>query len=339
MSWLSRFRADEPAAEQRSFTSALVEAAVAAASGQAAQTDAVAATEIAAGWWSRALAGAEDGGLLGADALMYLGRQLALEGDVMLEVRVDQGRRELLPVVDWTVRGGASPMTWTYEVTVAAPDGATMRRLPASRMVHVRINRSPEMPWAGRSPVRAARDSGMLAASIESRLRQEAAKPSGQLLAVPDADLSDIAAKLADLSGGLLLLPTTSNAFGAGAAEAPRRDWEPTRLGLDPPASVVALRAALQDSILAAYGLPPIALTTAGGQREGRLRFLRSTAVPLARVIEAEAAVKLDRPGFRLRWPELELAEAGQRASAAATWAATGLLGDERIFDLVGVER
>ena len=341
MSWLDRFRGRgaEPEREQRNYTSALVAAAVSAASGKTAQTDAVAATEISAGWWSRALAGAEDGGVLGPDVLLHIGRELALSGDVLLEIRTDRGRLELLPAISWTVRGSASPSTWSYEVTCTGPDGAFMRRLVADRVVHVAINRPPETPWEGRSPVQAARDSGQLAAAIELRLRQEAAGPGAQLLPVPDADLSAIKAELAAAAGGVVMVPTTAGGFGAGAAEAPKRDWQTTRLGLSPPPEVVSLRSAVEASVLGLYGLPPLMMVTAGGVREGRLRFLRSTAVPLARVIEAEVALKLDRPGFRLRWPELELAEAGQRASAAATWAGTELLDDERILDLVGVRR
>ena len=313
--WLSR----RSASETRSYASAVVEAAVAAASGNLASTSAIGATEIAAGWWSRGLAGADDGDLLGAATLAYLGRQLALHGDALLELRVEGGALVLVPSCDWEVFGSASPASWTYRATFAGPDGSVSRRLSPERVIHVRINQEPDRPWAGRSHVAAARDSGQLASAIESRLRNEARSPSGYLLAVPDSDLSQISADLAKLAGGVLMLPTTANAFGAGQVEAPRRDWIGSRLGLDPPAALVALREAVEASVLACYGVPILSITGAGGQREARIGFTRRVMMPLGRVIADEVGRKLDRPGFSFAWPEVDLLDRQAEARIEAT--------------------
>ena len=54
-----------------------------------------------------------------------------------------------------------------------------------------------------------------------------------------------------------MLVETTAEGYGEGRASAPQRDWDPRRLGANPPQSLAQIRQDTFDALLAAAGTPP----------------------------------------------------------------------------------
>ena len=97
-------------------------------------------------------------------------------------------------------------------------------------------------------------------------------------------------------------MPETFAGGLSDKAAAPARDWNPVRLGPDPPAELVALRGDALDSVTAIYGIDPVLLHQRGDgtlAREALRRFAATVLEPLAVIIADEVEYKLDvRPVF-----------------------------------------
>ena len=172
---------------------------------------------------------------------------------------------------------------------------------------------------------------------IERRLAEEASTSTGYVLPIPDAGKvpDSLQALLKALKGGLALIETTAQGWGQGKTAAPRLDWQAERLGAAPPDGLISLRQHVRQDVLAAYGVP-VGLSSASGAREAWRQFLAATIAPLAKVVTAELAAKLDAPDLALTFEDLraadivgrarsykQLVEAGMDAAKAA--AITGL--------------
>ena len=82
-----------------------------------------------------------------------------------------------------------------------------------------------------------------------------------------------------------MLVETTAGGDG-DRAQAPRGDWEQRRLGMNPPATEIALRDSTATAVLMTCGIPPSLVTTpadGGAQRESYRRFLHATIAPVAK--------------------------------------------------------
>ena len=115
-----------------------------------------------------------------------------------------------------------------------------------------------------------AYDSARLASEGERTLADELGGPLAQLLTTTDNgptgtgtdddedDDPNRDAKLAlrGARGDAVLVETTSAAAGDGSAASPRRDWDPRRLGPDPPETLALLRRDSFAMMLAACGVP-----------------------------------------------------------------------------------
>ena len=95
--------------------------------------------------------------------------------------------------------------------------------------------------------------------------------------------------------GGTVLLETTAAGWGEGAMSAPKRDWQPSRIGANPPETLPVLRKDVFEAVLGACGVPVSLFTDADGtsQRESFRRFLTTSVLPLADIVGEELSTKL----------------------------------------------
>ena len=323
-----------------SYTDGVVQALLSRASGTHADPAATAAVEAAAGALSRAFASAEITPNTPAtrgitpDVLAQIGRALIVHGEIVLILAVAEGRVRLLPAASFDVTGAADVSTWRYRCDLAGPSGSTTIARPAEGVIHCRYSTDPARPWVGVGPLERARLSGRLSAELEAALGDEASGTRGCLLPVPtdgqDDTVSELRRDIGSLKGKTALVETTAAAWGDGRQMAPRSDYEPKRIGANPPASLAALRSDAALAVLSACGVP-VELVTPGdgtGQREAWRRFLHGTVQPVAACVTAELAVKLDTPNFTLGFDTLFASDLSGRARAFQSMVGGGMAVD-----------
>ena len=319
------------------FTDAVVRLIEAQAAGAAADASSTAAVEAAAGTLSRAFAAAEVTGPDWATSavspvfLAQVGRDLIRSGASLHVVRVTGDRVRLLPAASWHFEGDHDPDSWIVRATAYGPSTSTTWSLPASGVVFVRWGGTPGQPYVGVGPTGWAHTTARLGSEAERSLADEAAGPLAQLLAVPqdggnpdgdDDDGDPLASLRGDLSrarGRALLVETTSAGWGEGRASAPQRDWQASRLGPTPPATLTEVARDAFARVLAACGCPPSLFTDGAdgtAQREALRRWHMATVVPLARILEHELRAKLEAD-VRLRFDPYPLDVQGRAAGFA----------------------
>ena len=326
---------------QASYTDGVVAALLSRASGTQADVAATAAVEAAAGALARAFASAEITPLTPAtqgltpDVLAQIGRALIVHGEHISLIDVRGGRVSLLPVAAWDVTGAADSTTWRYRCDLAGPSGSVTVSRPAESVIHCRYSTDPARPWVGVGPLARARLSGRLSAELEAALGDEAAGTRGFVLPIPsdgqDDSVSDLRRDIGSLGGKTALVETLAAGWGDGRIAAPRGDYQPQRLGANPPASLATLRSDAAQAVLSACGTP-IELMTVGdgtGQREAWRRFLHGTVQPLAACVAAELAAKLDAPGLTFNFDRLFASDLSGRARAFQSLVNGGMAVDQ----------
>ena len=185
--------------------------------------------EACAGLWSRAFAGGTSGEL-SSDVLARIGRELVTFGQSLWVV---QGKTILSPVSSVDIEGGFDPASWVYRCSMPGPTRSETRRIPASNVLHLRINEGPTQPWRGRSPWALIPDTAHLLQGLERQLRDEANGPSGFLLPVPKPSV-DLASDVAGLAGRVVLGESVSvDNHGLGGRGSPTGEWRLTRFEPD----------------------------------------------------------------------------------------------------------
>lgn len=113
-----------------------------------------------------------------------------------------------------------------------------------------------------------------------------------------DDSLAMLKADVRTARGRALLVETVAAGWGEGRTAAPRRDWQASRLGPEPPGGLVEVRRDAFMAVLAATGTPPsLFLDSDGtGQREALRRWHLGTVLPLAGILERELSEKLEAP-------------------------------------------
>ena len=112
-------------------------------------------------------------------------------------------------------------------------------------------------PWRGISPIEASQTTRKLLDNLELRLAQELGGAVGAVVPVPNVQsTTKLQEDLRAMKGNLTLVETTAAGYGAGATGAPQQDFKVQRIGADPPATIPTLRRQVEQSILAACGLP-----------------------------------------------------------------------------------
>ena len=301
--------------EKRSsvYTDEIVRAILSRASGTVKGNPAsLAALEVAAGLWSRALSTAR---VEPADVvtqsitprfLASVGRSLIRQGESLFAITVRSGRVILSPAATWDIVGESDPGSWRYRLDLAAPSGSKSQSFAARSVLHFKFGVDPDRPWHGRSPMDFAATSATAAAALEQRLAEELSGPVAHLLPIPsdggdggdDDPLASLKADIANAQGGTVMLETTSSAWGEGRAAAPLGDWRSRRIGADPPEALAKLRSDSALAVLAACGVPPaLAVGNSDGtaQRESYRRFVATSIRPAALEIAAELSEKLER--------------------------------------------
>ena len=112
-------------------------------------------------------------------------------------------------------------------------------------------------PYVGSGPLSWSYETARLAAENEKTLADELSGPVAQIMTTtdngpqatddPDADEDDDPNRDAKVAirgarGDGVIVPTTAAGHGDGTAAAPRRDWQPMRLGPNPPETLALLR-------------------------------------------------------------------------------------------------
>ena len=319
MRWPKR-RKGERRSSSGSFTDQVTRLVEAQASGTAAKIGNTAAIEAASGSLARALASAKvvtDSEYIRRVVtpayMAFVGRQLIQSGEVLHYIDMEDGELSLLPAASWhwTNRlSDARPSSWRCRVTWFGPSSSTTKLVPFDGLIFHKWGSSPSTPYVGSGPLSWAYDSARLASEGERTLADELGGPLAQLLTTTDSgptgtgtdddedDDPNRDAKLAlrGARGDAVLVETTSAAAGDGSAAAPRRDWDPRRLGPDPPETLALLRRDSFSQMLAACGSSVALHGDADGtsQREAFRRYLTLTIQPIAKLIAAELSLKLE---------------------------------------------
>jgi len=307
MSLIPFRRRREPPAEDRNYTDAITEAII-NASADSAASGYVAALEVAAGHLSRAFAAAlvagPEAALFEPDVMARIGRDLVEIGEAVW-YRVG---RMLYHAEAYTILPNGR-----YDISGPRP-----ARVAPDMVLHVRWNVQSET-GRGISPLGAAQTLRDMQRKLEMALADEAGAATGYLLPVPTDGESSIVDQLrkdiADLKGRIAVIETTRTWAGS-PVDAPRRDYELTRLGPNTPMSVVQLYEVAHRHVLAACGLPVQLATDSDGtaQREAWRRYLHGTVSPLGRLVTTAAG----RAGMSiaLDWAQLFASDISGRARA-----------------------
>ena len=316
--------------EVRSYTDALTNAYIAQAL-DGSESGGIAALEVAAGLYSRAFASAiveprnryTEG--LTADVLGLMGRNLIRRGESLHYLNVEEGRVMLYPIGSHNVFGGYKESEWTYRLNLFGPSTTPTTWVQSASVIHVRYGTHPERPWQGLAPLHFAGVAAKLAANLEQRLSEEASTPVGTLLPVPgsvtgksEAKLGGLQKDLDALKGQNVLIESTAGAWAEGRGNAPRGDWEGRRLGMNAPMSSVTLHDQVYRHVLSSCGIPVelgIASGSGQGAREAYRRFIFSSVMPLAKIVESELTKKLG-VDVRLGFKDLQAADLSGRAVA-----------------------
>ena len=288
-------------------------------------TASTAAVEAVAGLISRALASAkvETESMMVRDAisgdfLSLAGRDLVRRGQSLHAIRFGMdGGLMLTPCSDWTwTAGDYDPASWRVQASAYGPTGADTWELPLSACVFLTWGRRAERPYIGSGPLQFASTSARLGLEAEKSLADESGGPVAQLLTVPqdggdggtDDPLRLLKADISKARGKALLVETTAAAYGEGRDAAPRRDWQPSRLGPSPTDGMVELASDAFKRTISALGASPALFDASDGtaKRESLRQFHLGTVRPLAGLIEAELSRKLET-SVRLRFDSYPL--------------------------------
>lgn len=333
------------------YTAALTAALEAGASGSAANNAplATAALEIAAGLYARCMAAAlvkdaepEIAAALSPPVLAMIARNLIRRGEDHHKIIVRGGRVELRPLAFAYAHGrSADPMAWTYSATEYGPTDSVHTWLRADALMHTRFAVDASRPWLGMPPWSWAGDTSGAIAALERMVANEAKSPHGHVLGLPETPQVDQAgnerpldafrADLAKAKGRTLLTEFSGQWKTDAPSGGGRSKIEHITYGLDR-SLIDPLRTAAGRDILAACGVPPslvVANSDGTAQRESLRRFLHTGLAPMARLIEAEARLKLDSPGLTLDLNPIHAADVAGRARSWKAFLESGMDPDD----------
>lgn len=291
--------------EQRNFTDLVTANLIRGATGTLPTGETIAAVAGCVGIYQKCFEVAE----LSPDLNIDLGSvvvDLCLRGECLRVIRVqDSGdprkRIRLLPVASYDISGSATD--WIYKVDIPAPSQIETMQVPADGILHFRWQTSGSQPWRGISPLAASRETATLAGCLEQGLANEFRNaPVGSIMPIPvDGGKSKTQAleqAIANLSGQVIVAPTTGTGFGEGSQLRVPKEYEPRRLGANPPDPIRVLRKDVQDSIFAAFGIPQALLgggADAASMRESFRLFYHASVLPVAAIIRRELNAKLEQ--------------------------------------------
>lgn len=278
---------------------------------------------------------------IGPTDLAQIGRSLLTCGEYVAAIDVTDSGIRLLRAVTWDIEGGSDPDSWVYTVDLPGPSRYTTKRIPATGVVHIKINENPATPWKGQSPLTIAGISSKVMANLELRLSQEANSRAGYILAIPEgmteSALAQLKADLGSIEGGISITETGTSGYGTGRANAPLVDWIARRFGMAIPEHNVSLRRDVIRDIFITLGIPAsMVLADGAALREGYRQLLTTTIQPMADIVAAELSVKLERP-IAISYMKLAAIDVTARARAFGSLRQGGL-GEAEALALAGLE-
>ena len=290
---------------------------------------------------------AETTGPMASPRTLYTAaRDVLRTGSSVWAIDTSNGNLELQRAYKWDVSGPSiSPSAWTYELELRVHYGVLKKRLPSAGVVHLRLVGPADCDWQGSAPWQHAELSADTMAELERSIRDESRIYSGRIWTAPYRATQQQATAMANtiklLRGGKqVIAETTAGGFGQGKHAAPLADWKPVSTGQDHTVGNVQMRASVESSIAAAYGLPGAYLNinaTAPALREvKRLAFLNKT-LSLASLFMEELSDKLATP-VTISWSNLADQSVDVHLRARAASAAAELVTDRAILlKLVGL--
>ena len=333
--------------ESAPYSDAVVASIVASAGGPSlAAVGATGALEAASSLVARSFASAlvrsESAQVVGAlspSVLSSIGRAMVRTGECIFLITTDGGRLSLLPASSWDIQGGPAEASWIYRLTIPGPTRLQTHIVPAEGVVHIRLQVDPARPWLGVAPLRAAYLAARLSSATVSALADEAGMAVGGLLPVPvdgqDKSVDQLRADLRTLRGGLSLVE--SGDWGDVGAGRPHGDWRVSRLGADPPKTLLEQAEFSSREVFNAIGIPVGLMsdsTPGTGQREA-FRRLAATLLGMSRVTEAELTEKLESE-TKLDFAHMMSADVVGKARAAGSLVKAGVE-VERALGLAGL--
>ncbi len=201
---------------------------------------------------------------------------------------------------------GSSPFpeTWTYRLNVTTPDSSEYVRVSGAGVIHCVWACDAAQPWRGIPPWRTETASTL--GSMEGRLHRESETPFGYLLPSIDSTMTEDDVKetadplnLGSLNGRLASVQGSIDSSGGELVTGqgnPQQRFTPTRLGFDPPQTLIQLRKDIERSVLSTCQIPPSLTTDADGtsQRESYRRFVVAAVEPVLKRLSGELVLKLD---------------------------------------------
>ena len=238
----------------------------------------------------------------------------------LFEIDVVGGRAVLIPASSWTVYGrGGDRDTWEYEANFPGPTMTLTKKLTADRVIHCQYAFDPGTPWRGVGPLQKSNTTVSLMARLEKRLSEEVNQPVGAALPVPSVKASgNLQSDIRKLKGNLTLVDSASGGWQGGSTNAPSADWQPRRLGANPPPVLDDMRINIARTILAAAGVPVSMLGNSDGTlaRESFRQFLHATIAPVGEIVAVALGRGLDTEGLTFNWDRLFASDLSGRARA-----------------------
>ena len=282
--------------------------------------------------------------------LHQMARDLLRRGNSVWAIDVVDGQLELYRACAWAIEGNSpNPARWVYRLDIATPSAMITRLMPADSVIHVLTDAPAESPWAGRAPWESCPLTARALAELEKSIGDESRLYAGRVWIAPDgASQGQVQAMARTIEllkgGGQVVSETTSKGYGQGkdAAPPPAKDWRAEHTGPAHDVGNVQMRGQVEGALSAAYGVAPayhnVNATAPALAATKRLAYLNKT-VPLAALIAAELAIKLDSPGYSITWTDLasQSVDVQLRAQAAVRLAEAAQSASPEILELVGL--
>ena len=267
------------------------------------------------------------------ELLAMTAREMLAKGNAVFEMLrgARAGGLTLLAVPAFEVSGGLLPSQWQYALKwLDQNENEIVRTAASDSVIHVRYGATALAPWYGQSPLVAAGMDAKVLANIVNKLGDDASTPVAHMIPMPDgatvAQRQGVAKDIRDARGRVIVPETTRAGIGQGAAAAPQRDFESSRVGPDPSANALALQDSAAMAVLRALGIPPGLYSGSGGaSREAYRQFYAVTANPLAKLIEAELRVKLNLPELAISLDDLAAIDITAKSRAVGTLVQAGV--------------
>ena len=265
-------------------------------SSKASVIDQLAVVEACAGMYSRCFAGAavtgDGANFFPPRTLAAIARACVLDGN---GVGVSDGQ-SLFLAGTWTLAGKALDRAdWIYTLSLTVPSSTLSSKVPEREVFHVPWNADNKHPFRGRSAITIAAATAQAAGLLENAAISEAGVSVTRLIpwagrATPDQqkEVSRLFDEMRKTDSRFVILPSGNPAQGTArpSSETVHPDPSPTH---------VELRSRAGRDLAAALGVPEAILYAGEGaaRRAAMSAFIESSLVPLARLIEAEAAAKV----------------------------------------------